>query len=148
MTGVLHTMPDDTWGPQAWSTHVRAPFRLVHNSAPFMPLSELNPERPPESLTYPVHLDFHGYVCGQANYSVPPPSPLSPISPTLIVMEWALLGMRAITIAYGYIFTQLTHDACSSYRARRRADRGQLTKEDGVAIEIGGKKLALGIPGA
>lgn len=48
-----------------------------------------------------------------------------------IAKEWGPFGVRANTIAFGLIHTRLT-----------------ASKEAGVTIEIEGKKVALGVPGA
>lgn len=47
-----------------------------------------------------------------------------------ICKEWGAFNVRANTVAFGYVMTRLTQ-----------------AKEAGAAIEIDGKKVALGIPG-
>lgn len=66
---------------------------------------------------------------GQVNYAAAKAAVLG-LTKT-IAKEWGPFGVRANTIAFGLIHTRLT-----------------ASKEAGVTIEIGGKKVALGVPGA
>jgi 3-oxoacyl-[acyl-carrier protein] reductase len=71
---------------------------------------------------------LHGNV-GQANYAAAKAAVLGLTKTT--AKEWGQFGVRANTIAFGLIHTRLTS-----------------SKEAGNVIEIGGKKVALGVPGA
>ncbi|KAH9060746.1 short-chain dehydrogenase/reductase SDR [Lactarius vividus] len=125
---MLHTMPDDAWDI-ILKIHVRAPFRLIRAAAPFM---RIKPGAgTPENrsiINVSSTSGLHGNV-GQANYAAAK-SAVTGFTKT-IAKEWGAFGVRANTIAFGYILTRLT-----------------AAKEEGAAIEIGGKKVALGIPGA
>ena len=70
---------------------------------------------------------LHGNV-GQANYAAAKSAVIG-LSKT-VCKEWGPFGVRANTVAFGYILTRLT-----------------AAKEAGATIEIDGKKVALGIPG-
>ncbi|KAI0307457.1 short-chain dehydrogenase/reductase SDR [Multifurca ochricompacta] len=126
---MLHTMPDDAWDI-IMKVHVRAPFRLIRAAAPFMRL-KTEPGTPVENRSI-VNVSstsgLHGNV-GQVNYAAAK-SAITGFTKT-IAKEWGAFGVRANTVAFGFILTRLT-----------------AAKEDGAAIEIGGKKVALGIPGA
>ncbi|KAF8272401.1 hypothetical protein EI94DRAFT_1776980 [Lactarius quietus] len=126
---MLHTMPDDAWDI-ILKIHVTAPFRLIRAAAPFM---RVKPEAgiPAENrsiINVSSTSGLHGNI-GQANYAAAK-SAITGFTKT-IAKEWGIFGVRANTVAFGYILTRLT-----------------AAKEDGAAIEIGGKKVALGIPGA
>ncbi|KAF7367712.1 3-oxoacyl-[acyl-carrier-protein] reductase FabG [Mycena sanguinolenta] len=71
---------------------------------------------------------LHGNV-GQANYAAAKAAVVG-LTKT-IAKEWGPFGVRANTIAFGLIHTRLT-----------------AAKEAGVTMEIDGKKVALGVPGA
>ena len=63
-----------------------------------------------------------------------------------IAKEWGPFGVRANTVAYGLVHTRyFFSDAKVCMLIRRRLTAA---KEDGATIEIEGKKVALGIPGA
>jgi len=126
---MLHTMPDDAWDI-IMKVHVRAPFRLIRAAAPFMRI-KAESGMPPENrsiINVSSVSGLHGNI-GQANYAAAK-SAIVGFTKT-IAQEWGAFGVRANTIAFGYILTRLT-----------------AAKEDGATIEIGGKKVALGIPGA
>lgn len=126
---MLHTMPDDAWDI-IMKIHVTAPFRLIRAAAPYMRV-KAGAGTPAENrsvINVSSTSGLHGNV-GQANYAAAK-SAITGFTKT-IAKEWGLFGVRANTVAFGYILTRLT-----------------AAKEDGAAIEIGGKKVALGIPGA
>ncbi|KAH9043862.1 short-chain dehydrogenase/reductase SDR [Lactarius pseudohatsudake] len=125
---MLHTMPDDAWDI-ILKIHVRAPFRLIRAAAPFMRIKPGTGTPENRSIINVSSTSgLHGNV-GQANYAAAK-SAVTGFTKT-IAKEWGAFGVRANTIAFGYILTRLT-----------------AAKEEGAAIEIGGKKVALGIPGA
>jgi 3-oxoacyl-[acyl-carrier protein] reductase len=123
---MLHTTPDDTFDIII-KIHVRAPFRLIRQAAPYF---RLKPEaRENRSIVNVSSTSgLHGNV-GQANYAAAKAAVVG-LTKT-IAKEWGPFGVRANTIAFGLIHTRLT-----------------AAKEAGVTMEIDGKKVALGVPGA
>jgi 3-oxoacyl-[acyl-carrier protein] reductase len=123
---MLHTTPDDTFDV-IMKIHVRAPFRLIRQAAPYF---RVKPEQRENRSIINVSSTsgLHGNV-GQANYAAAKAAVLG-LTKT-IAKEWGPFGVRANTVAFGLIHTRLT-----------------ASKEAGVTIEIDGKKVALGVPGA
>ncbi|PPR08036.1 hypothetical protein CVT24_010835 [Panaeolus cyanescens] len=123
---MLHTTPDDTFDI-IMKIHVRAPFRLIRQAAPYF---RVKPEQRENRSIINVSSTsgLHGNV-GQANYAAAKSAVIG-LTKT-IAKEWGIFGVRANTIAFGLIHTRLT-----------------ASKEAGVTIEIDGKKVALGVPGA
>ncbi|KAF8798298.1 NAD(P)-binding protein [Phlegmacium glaucopus] len=123
---MIHTTPDETFDI-IMKIHVRAPFRLIRQAAPYF---RLKPEQRENRSIINVSSTsgLHGNV-GQANYAAAKAAVLG-LTKT-IAKEWGPFGVRANTIAFGLIHTRLT-----------------ASKDAGATIEIDGKKVALGIPGA
>lgn len=121
---MLHTTPDDAWDI-ILKVHVRAPFRLIRAAAPHLRLKNSTENRSIINVSSTTGL--HGNV-GQANYAAAKSAVIG-LTKT-ICKEWGPFGVRANTVAFGYILTRLTQ-----------------AKEMGASIDIGGKKVALGIPG-
>ncbi|KAK7008009.1 hypothetical protein R3P38DRAFT_3026970 [Favolaschia claudopus] len=123
---MLHTTPDDTFDIII-KIHVRAPFRLIREAAPYF---RVKPEARENRSIINVSSTsgLHGNV-GQANYAAGKAAVIG-LTKT-IAKEWGAYGVRANTIAFGLIHTRLT-----------------ASKEAGATMEIDGKKVALGIPGA
>ncbi|KAF9042234.1 NAD(P)-binding protein [Panaeolus papilionaceus] len=123
---MLHTTPDDTFDI-IMKIHVRAPFRLIRQAAPYF---RVKPEQRENRSIINVSSTsgLHGNV-GQANYAAAKSAVIG-LTKT-IAKEWGPFGVRANTVAFGLIHTRLT-----------------ASKEAGVTIEIDGKKVALGVPGA
>jgi len=123
---MIHTTPDDTFDI-IMKIHVRAPFRLIRQAAPYF---RLKPEQRENRSIINVSSTsgLHGNV-GQANYAAAKAAVLG-LTKT-IAKEWGPYGVRANTVAFGLIHTRLT-----------------AAKEAGATIEIAGKKVALGVPGA
>ncbi|KAJ7250176.1 hypothetical protein B0H12DRAFT_1121063 [Mycena haematopus] len=115
---MLHTTPDDTFDIII-KIHVRAPFRLIRQAAPYF---RLKPEaRENRSIVNVSSTSgLHGNV-GQANYAAAKAGVIG-LTKT-IAKEWGPFGVRANTIAFGLIHTRLT-----------------AAKEAGVTMEIDGKK--------
>ncbi|KIL61787.1 hypothetical protein M378DRAFT_187487 [Amanita muscaria Koide BX008] len=123
---MLHTTPDDAFDI-ILKIHVRAPFRLIRQAAPhFRIKGESNENR--SIINVSSTSGLHGNV-GQANYAAAKSAVIG-LTKT-IAKEWGPYGVRANTVAFGLIQTRLT-----------------APKEEGAVIEIDGKKVALGIPGA
>jgi len=123
---MLHTTPDDAFDI-IMRIHVRAPFRLIRQAAPYF---RLKPDARENRSIINVSSTsgLHGNV-GQANYAAAKSAVLGLTKTT--AKEWGPYGVRANTIAFGLVHTRLT-----------------AAKESGSAIEIDGKTIALGIPGA
>ncbi|RPD58489.1 short-chain dehydrogenase/reductase SDR [Lentinus tigrinus ALCF2SS1-6] len=121
---MLHTTPDDAWDI-IMRVHVRAPFRLIRAAAPYMRIKGNTENRSVINVSSTSGL--HGNV-GQANYAAAKSAVIG-LTKTLC-KEWGAFGVRANTVAFGLVQTRLT-----------------AAKEEGAAIEIDGKKVALGIPG-
>ncbi|KIJ58499.1 hypothetical protein HYDPIDRAFT_160682 [Hydnomerulius pinastri MD-312] len=123
---MLHTMPDDVYDV-IMKIHVRAPFRLVRAAAPYFRVKSETPANR-SVINVSSTSGLHGNV-GQANYAAAKAAVIG-LTKT-IAKEWGPFGVRANTVAYGLVHTRLT-----------------AAKEAGASIEIDGKKVALGIPGA
>ncbi|OBZ79491.1 3-oxoacyl-[acyl-carrier-protein] reductase FabG [Grifola frondosa] len=121
---MLHTTPDDAFDI-ILRVHVRAPFRLIRAAAPYMRIKGNTENRSVINVSSTSGL--HGNV-GQANYAAAKAAVIG-LTKT-VCKEWGLFGVRANTVAFGFVQTRLT-----------------AAKEEGATIEIGGKKVALGIPG-
>ncbi|KAF9070071.1 short-chain dehydrogenase/reductase SDR [Rhodocollybia butyracea] len=124
---MLHTTPDDTWDI-IMRIHVRAPFRLIRQAAPYFRIQKPEERENRSIINVSSTSGLHGNV-GQANYSAAKAAVVG--FTKTIAKEWGPFGVRANTIAFGMIHTRLT-----------------AAKEAGVTLEIDGKKVALGIPGA
>ena len=101
---MLHTMPDDTWDV-IMKVHVRAPFRLVRAAAPLMRV-KTEPGKSPENrsiINVSSVSGLHGNV-GQANYATAKSAILG--FTKTIAKEWGAFGIRANTVAFGYIMTR------------------------------------------
>ncbi|RXW21082.1 hypothetical protein EST38_g4756 [Candolleomyces aberdarensis] len=123
---MLHTTPDDAFDV-ILKIHVRAPFRLIRQAAPYFRVK--GDQRENRSIINVSSTSgLHGNV-GQANYAAAKAAVIG-LSKT-IAKEWGPFGVRANTIAFGLIHTRLT-----------------APKEGGETIEVDGKKVALGVPGA
>ncbi|KAF8599262.1 short-chain dehydrogenase/reductase SDR [Ceratobasidium sp. AG-I] len=125
---MIHTMNDDTFDV-IMKIHVRAPFRLVRAAAPYLRLkgdaAKASPNRSIVNVSSVSGL--HGNV-GQINYAAGK-SAVVGMTKT-IAKEWGAFGVRANTVAFGYIQTRLT--------AAKGGDN---------TIVVDGKQIALGIPG-
>ncbi|TFK47969.1 short-chain dehydrogenase/reductase SDR [Heliocybe sulcata] len=123
---MLHTTADDAWDA-IMRIHVRAPFRLVREAAPHMRIKDPKARENRCVINVSSLAGLHGNV-GQANYSTAKAGVIG-LTKT-IAREWGSFGVRANTVAFGYVKTRLTQ-----------------AREDGAVIEIDGKKVELGIPG-
>ncbi|KAG6902003.1 hypothetical protein C0995_005803 [Termitomyces sp. Mi166 len=122
---MLHTTPDDAFDIMM-KIHVRAPFRLIREAAPYFRIKSDNPENR-SIINVSSTSGLHGNV-GQTNYSAAKSAVLGMTK--TIAKEWGPFGVRANSIAFGLVHTRLT-----------------AAKESGATIEIDGKTVALGIPG-
>ncbi|KAF8588506.1 short-chain dehydrogenase/reductase SDR [Ramaria rubella] len=123
---MLHTLPDDAWDI-IQKIHVRAPFRLIRAAAPYFRIKEKEKQENRSITNVSSTSGLHGNV-GQANYAAAKAAVIGLTKTT--AKEWGGFGVRANTVAFGYIETRLT-----------------AAKEAGESITIDGKQVALGIPG-
>lgn len=101
---MLHTMPDDAW-ELILKIHVTAPFRLIRAAAPYMRV-KAGAGTPIENrsvINVSSTSGLHGNV-GQANYAAAK-SAITGFTKT-IAKEWGIFGVRANTVAFGYILTR------------------------------------------
>ncbi|CAE6532087.1 unnamed protein product [Rhizoctonia solani] len=126
---MIHTMNDESFD-LIMKIHVRAPFRLVRAAAPHMRLKgDAAKAIPNRSIVNVSSVSgLHGNV-GQINYAAGK-SAVVGMTKT-IAKEWGAFGVRANTVAFGYIQTRLT--------AAKGGDN---------TITVDGKQIALGIPGS
>lgn len=120
---MLHTMPDDSWDI-IMKIHVRAPFRLIRQAAPYFRLkvcpsflyihvvpsvSYVSWYSKPEArenrsiINISSVSGLHGNV-GQANYAAAKAAVVG-LTKT-IAKEWGPFGVRANTVAFGLIHTR------------------------------------------
>jgi len=124
--GVIHKMTDKQWETML-TVHNTAPFRLIRAAAPYFRVKDGEPR---SIVQVASTSGTHGNA-GQINYSAAKAA-VTGMTKT-IAKEWGpAFGVRANTIAFGYIQTRLT-----------------AAKEAGGFITTpSGEKVALGIPGA
>lgn len=98
---MLHTTPDETFDI-IMKIHVRAPFRLIRQAAPYF---RLKPEQRENRSIINVSSTsgLHGNV-GQANYAAAKAAVIG-LTKT-IAKEWGPFGVRANTVAFGLIHTR------------------------------------------
>lgn len=123
--GVIHKTTDKQWDT-IMDLHTKAPFRLVRAAAPYFRVKDGEPRN---VVNISSTSGIHGNA-GQANYAVAKAG-VTGLTKT-IAKEWGpSFGVRANTVAFGYILTRLTQ-----------------AKEKGAFVDgPNGEKIALGIPG-
>ncbi len=129
--GVIHKMTDEQW-QVILDVHATAPFRLIRAASPYMrdvAKQELAEGRTPEPrciINVSSTSGLHGNA-GQANYAT---AKMGIVGLTkTVAKEWGRFGIRCNAVAFGYIDTRLTQP-----------------KEKGETVEVGGRKIAIGIP--
>jgi len=131
--GVIHTMSAEQWDTMML-VHCTAPFRFIQAAAPYMRDAG---KAEAASGGAPAHRAIinissttgtHGNA-GQANYATAKAGVVGLTK--AVAKEWGPFGVRCNAIAFGLIDTRLTRP-----------------KEQGEAIQVGGKSVALGIPQA
>ncbi|KAH8695321.1 putative 3-oxoacyl-reductase [Talaromyces proteolyticus] len=123
--GVIHKITDKQWDTML-AVHNTAPFKLVRAAAPYFRVKDKEPR---VIIQISSTSGIHGNA-GQANYALAKAGVVG-LTKT-IAKEWGpQFGVRANTVAFGYITTRLT--------AAKEAG-GTITTPDGT-------KVALGIPG-
>jgi len=120
--GMLHKLTDKQWDLML-TVHNTAPFRIVRAAQQYFRVKD-GENRAIVNISSTSGL--HGNI-GQVNYATAKAGVVG-LTKT-IAKEWGSFGVRCNTVAFGYIDTRLTR-----------------AKEAGAAIEIGGQKIALGIP--
>jgi len=122
---VIHKTTDKQWDTIV-ALHCTAPFKLIRAAAPYFRVKDGEPRN---IINISSTSGLHGNA-GQANYALAKAG-VTGLTKT-IAKEWGpQFGVRANTIAFGYIMTRLT-----------------AAKEDGAAVVLpSGEKVALGIPG-
>ena len=129
--GVIHKMTPAQWDAML-AVHATAPFRLIQAAAPHMrdaakkEMDAGGPARPRCIINVSSTSGTHGNA-GQANYATAKAGVVG-LTKT-VAREWGALNIRCNAVAFGFIATRLT------------AEKG-----DSV-IKVGGKEVALGIPG-
>jgi 3-oxoacyl-[acyl-carrier protein] reductase len=124
--GVIHRTTDKQWDTMI-ALHCSAPFKLIRAAAPYFRVKDGEPRN---IINISSTSGLHGNA-GQANYALAKAGVVG-LTKT-IAKEWGpAFGVRANTVAFGYIMTRLT-----------------AAKEIGaVQVLPDGTKIALGIPGA
>ncbi|EEP82510.1 conserved hypothetical protein [Uncinocarpus reesii 1704] len=122
--GVIHKLSDAQW-EKMLAVHATAPFKLVQAAAPYFRVKDGEPR---VIVNISSTSGIHGNA-GQANYAVGKAGMVG-LTKT-IAKEWGpQFGVRANTIAFGFVLTRLTQ-----------------AKEAGAFITTPeGEKVALGIP--
>jgi len=122
--GVIHKTTDKQWDT-ILALHCGAPFKLVRAAAPYFRVKDGEPRT---IINISSTSGLHGNP-GQANYALAKAGVVG-LTKT-IAKEWGpAFGVRANTVAFGYIMTRLT-----------------AAKEAGAeAVLPDGTKVALGIP--
>lgn len=123
---VIHKTTDKQW-ETILALHCGAPFKIIRAAAPYFRVKDGEPRN---IINISSTSGLHGNA-GQANYALAKAG-VTGLTKT-IAKEWGpAFGVRANTIAFGYITTRLT-----------------AAKEEGAAAVLpDGTKVALGIPGA
>lgn len=129
--GILHRMTPEQWDAML-AVHCTAPFQLIQAAAPYMreaakqEMDETGEAAPRSIINVSSTSGTHGNI-GQANYATAK-SGIIGLTKT-VAKEWGPFNIRCNAIAYGSIATRLT-----------------ASKEPGNTIEVGGKRVPLGIP--
>ncbi|ORY95406.1 hypothetical protein BCR43DRAFT_459156 [Syncephalastrum racemosum] len=120
--GMIHKTSDKQWEVML-NVHQTAPFRIIRAAAPYLRKKDGENKA---IVNISSTSGLHGNV-GQANYATAKAGVVG-LTKT-IAKEWGGFGVRANTVAFGWVDTRLTR-----------------AKESGANIEIDGQKVALGIP--
>jgi 3-oxoacyl-[acyl-carrier protein] reductase len=132
--GVIQKMTEQQWEAM-FKVHCTAPFRLIKTATPYLRDAakkerEEGAQNPENRVVINISSTSgtHGNA-GQINYSTAKAGVVGMTK--TIAKEWGPFGVRCNCIAFGYIETRLT-----------------AAKEKSEAIEMEGKKIAIGIPSA
>jgi len=123
--GVIHKTTDKQWDT-ILALHCGAPFKLIRAAAPYFRVKDGEARN---IINISSTSGLHGNA-GQANYALAKAGVVG-LTKT-IAKEWGpAFGVRANTVAFGYILTRLT----------------QAKEAGATAVLPDGTKVALGIPG-
>ncbi|KAJ4349830.1 uncharacterized protein N0V89_008449 [Didymosphaeria variabile] len=124
--GVIHKMTDKQWHTIV-DVHGTAPFKIIRAAAPYFRVKDGEPRN---IINISSTSGVHGNA-GQINYALAKAG-VTGLTKT-VAKEWGpAFGVRANTVAFGFILTRLT-----------------AAKEAGAFVTTpDGTKVALGIPGA
>lgn len=128
---LVNKMSDEQWD-KIIDLHLKAPFRMMRAAAPyFVDAAKKEMEERGKAVTRKIInissvAGVSGNV-GQANYSSAK-SGVVGLTKTMC-KEWARYNVQSNCVAFGFIDTRLTQD-----------------KEKGIAVEMHGKKIAVGVP--
>ncbi|KAI8379367.1 uncharacterized protein BYT42DRAFT_568521 [Radiomyces spectabilis] len=120
--GMIHKITDKQWDLML-AVHNTAPFKIIRAAAKYLRKKDGENKC---IINISSTSGLHGNL-GQANYATAKAGVVG-LTKT-IAKEWGVFGVRANTVAFGWVDTRLTR-----------------AKESGAAIEVGGQKVALGIP--
>ncbi|KAL0095647.1 hypothetical protein J3Q64DRAFT_1711653 [Phycomyces blakesleeanus] len=120
--GMIHKITDKQWDIML-AVHNTSPFKIVRAAAKYLRKKDGENKC---VINVSSTSGLHGNI-GQANYATAKAGIVG-LTKT-IAKEWGVFGVRANTVAFGWVDTRLTR-----------------AKESGAAIEIDGQKVALGIP--
>ncbi|ORX57648.1 NAD(P)-binding protein [Hesseltinella vesiculosa] len=120
--GMLHKTTDKQF-EMMLAVHNTAPFRIVRAAAKYLRQKDGANK---SIINISSTSGLHGNI-GQANYATAKAGVIG-LTKT-IAKEWGGFGVRANTVAFGWVDTRLTR-----------------AKESGASIEVDGQKVSLGIP--
>ncbi|ORZ06878.1 hypothetical protein BCR42DRAFT_456216 [Absidia repens] len=120
--GMIHKTTDKQWDMML-AVHNTAPFKIIRAAAKYLRQKD-GANKTIVNISSTSGL--HGNI-GQANYATAKAGVVG--FTKTIAKEWGAFGVRANTVAFGWVDTRLTR-----------------AKETGAAIEVDGQKVALGIP--
>jgi len=128
---MVHKMSDEQW-EAILDIHTTTPFRMIRAIAPYLrepakaEKAAGQPYEPRCIINISSTSGLHGNI-GQANYAL---AKMGIVGLTkTIAKEWGPFGIRCNAVAFGFIDTRLTRP-----------------KENRESIEVGDRKVALGIP--
>jgi 3-oxoacyl-[acyl-carrier protein] reductase len=131
--GVVHKMTDKMWDAMM-NIHLKAPFKIIRAAAPYFrdaAKKEMESGAGPIARKI-VNISSTSGVngnAGQANYSSGKAGIVG-LTKT-IAKEWGRFNVQSNAVAYGWVDTRLTK-----------------SKEETEALERGGEKVSIGVPGS
>jgi len=128
--GLIHKMGDEQWDKMI-DLHLKAPFRIIRAAKPYFCDAAKSEMREGKSVARKIvnisSVAGLGGNIGQVNYSSAKAGVIG-LTKT-VSREWARYNVQANVVAFGFIDTRLTQE-----------------KEKGVAVDVGDKRVALGVP--
>ena len=128
--GLIHKMSDEQWDVMI-DLHLKAPFRIIRAARPYFCAAAKSEMREGKSVARKIVnissvAGLFGNM-GQVNYASAKAGVVG-LTKT-VSREWARYNVQANVVAFGFIDTRLTQE-----------------KEKGVSVEVGDKRVALGVP--